>query len=388
MTSVLIVGGGIGGPAAALALDKAGFEVTVYEAHPDADADIGAFLTLASNGMLALAQVDAARPVAEAGFPLTTLRLVDATGAEVAVRPMGDHGAPLTRYRCLLRAELCAALRSEVLRRGIPIRHGKRLISAAEDETGVAARFDDGDTAHGDLLVGADGLNSTVRRLIDPAAAPRRYAGQRVFYGYAAHTPRSARPETFEMVRGSTAAFGYGVSPAGETYWFARVTDEELPTEAIEAGTAERWKQELVPLLRPDATPAADIVAATGDRLMATNAYDLPAVGRWHTRRMLIIGDAAHAASPATGQGASMALEDAVVLAKALRDTDTTDTALETYERLRRPRTDENIAASARMTATRTPPRAESPRQGSRPPAAHADDDLTRLLDWNTGLPI
>ncbi|GAA4639477.1 FAD-dependent monooxygenase [Actinoallomurus vinaceus] len=387
MTSVLVVGGGIGGLATALALDKAGFEVTVYEAHPHADADIGAFLTLASNGMIALAQVDAARPVAEAGFSLTTLRLVDDAGAEVAVRPMGEHDDPLTRYRCLRRAELCTALRSETSRRGIEIRHGKRLVAAAEDATGVQARFGDGDTARCDLLVGADGLNSTVRRLIDPAADPRRYAGQRVFYGYAAAAPPSARPETFEMVRGGAAAFGYAVSPEGETYWFARVADDELSAEEIEAGTAERWKRELVPLLRRDATPAADIVAATGDRLMVTNAYDLPAVGRWHTRRMLIIGDAAHAASPATGQGASMALEDAVVLAKALRDANTT--ALETYERLRRPRTDANIATSARMTSARTPQRAgEDPPQGSRPPAARGGDDLMRLLEWNATLPV
>ncbi|MEV5747367.1 FAD-dependent monooxygenase [Actinoallomurus sp. NPDC052308] len=389
MTSIVIAGGGVGGLTAALALGKAGFEVTVYEAHPVADADIGAFLTLASNGMVALAQLDAARPVAEAGFPLTALRLTDGTGAEIAVRPLGGHDDPLTRYRCLLRAELCAVLRAEALRRGIPIRHGKRLVAAAEDATGVTARFGDGGTARGDLLIGADGLNSTLRRLIDPAAAPRRYAGQRVFYGYAAEAPRAERPGTFEMVRGSEAAFGYAVSPNGTTYWFARVTGAELPAEEIAAGTAERWKAELLPLLHPDATPAADIVAATGDRLMATNAHDLPAVGPWHTRRMLIIGDAAHAASPATGQGASMAMEDAVVLAKALRDAGTIDAALTAYEGLRRPRTDENIAASARMTGAR-PVRADSGGGGeaSRPSPSGGDADLPHLLDWTSRLPF
>ncbi|MCO5973937.1 FAD-dependent monooxygenase [Actinoallomurus soli] len=388
MTSVLIAGGGVGGLTAALALNKAGLQVAVYEAHPVADADLGAFLTLASNGMLALAQLDAARPVAEAGFPLTTLRLTDATGAEIAARPMGEHGDPLTRYRCLLRAELCAALRAEALRRGIRIRHGKRLIAAAEDATGVTARFEDGDTARCDLLIGADGLNSTVRRLIDPAAAPRRYAGQRVFYGYADEAPAPERPGTFAMVRGSAAAFGYAVSPDGTTYWFARVTDDELSAEELAAGTAARWKAELLPLLRPDATPAGDIVAATGDRLMATNAHDLPAVPRWHTRRMLIIGDAAHAASPATGQGASMAMEDAVVLAKALRDADTLDAALTAYDGLRRPRTDENIAASARMTAARPSPAGSADGGATaRPSPNRAGEDLPRLLDWNSHLP-
>jgi 2-polyprenyl-6-methoxyphenol hydroxylase-like FAD-dependent oxidoreductase len=393
MTSVLIAGGGVGGLTVALALDKAGFEVAVYEAHPDADADIGAFLTLASNGLIALAQLDAARPVAEVGFPLTTLRLTDDTGAEIAVRPMGEPADPLTRSRCLLRAELCAALRTETLRRGIGIHHGRRLVAAVEDATGVTARFADGETVRCALLVGADGLNSTVRGLIDPAAAPRRYAGQRVFYGYTADAPRSGRPATFEMVRGSAAAFGHAVSPDGETYWFARVTDEELSAGEIAAGTAARWKAELLPLLRRDATPAADIVAATGDRLMATNAHHLPAVTRWHTRRMLIIGDAAHAASPATGQGASMAIEDAVVLAKALRDADTMEAALEAYEGLRRPRTDQNIAASARLTGA-GPARAgsvsggEAPRPASGSSPSGGNEDLLRLLDWNSRLPL
>src|SRR5690348_7105523 len=94
--AVLVIGGGVAGLATALALDKAGFPVTVYEAHPSSDEDIGAFLTLATNGMLALAQFDAATAVAGAGFPLTALRVVDDTGAAVVARPMGVPDQPAT----------------------------------------------------------------------------------------------------------------------------------------------------------------------------------------------------------------------------------------------------------------------------------------------------
>ncbi|WP_367115163.1 FAD-dependent oxidoreductase [Actinophytocola sp.] len=90
--------------------------------------------------------------------------------------------------------------------------------------------------------------------------------------------------------------------------------------------------------------------------MMVTNANDLPDVSRWHTDRVLIIGDAAHAASPATGQGASMALEDTVVLAKAFRDTGAVAEALAAYERLRRPRVEANIATSARLTTGHSRP--------------------------------
>ncbi|HEX3813370.1 MAG TPA: FAD-dependent monooxygenase [Mycobacteriales bacterium] len=384
MPQVLIIGAGIGGTAAALALDKAGLAVAVCESHPDSGADIGAFLTLASNGMLALGQLDAARAVAEVGFALTSMRVVDDTGAELATVPLGEHDNPLTRFRCLRRAELAAALRSEAVRRGIPLWHGRRLDSVDEDADGVTARFADGSGERGELIVGADGINSVVRSLIDPAADPPRYAGQRVFYGYTTKAAPPSAPERIDMVRGSSAAFGYAVSPAGETYWFARVPGPELSAAELALPPAH-WRAELVPLLRRDHTAAADIVAATDERLLVTNAQDVSTVRHWHTERMLLLGDAAHAASPATGQGASMALEDAVVLGKALRDRATTEKAVETYERLRRPRVEDNVAASARITAGRTTgqprPAPAQPR-----PSMRDDVELMRQLDWNSQL--
>jgi 2-polyprenyl-6-methoxyphenol hydroxylase-like FAD-dependent oxidoreductase len=114
---------------------------------------------------------------------------------------------------------------------------------------------------------------------------------------------------------------------------------------------------------------------------MATNAWDLPPSGRWRTARTLLLGDAAHAASPATGQGASMAMEDAVVLAKALRDAPSTEAALATYERLRRPRVEENVAHSARLTAGRA-----SPRRTDGGPAGVPDEEILRQLDWSVRL--
>lgn len=372
MLRILVVGGGVGGLAVALALRKAGAEATVYESHPDSGQDIGAFLTLAGNGMFALAQVDADQVVDEAGFALGTMRVVGDDGAEMAT-------VPLNRYRCLRRSELCAVLRAEVLRRGIAVRHGKRLVSVSEGPDEVVAHFADGDTATGHLLIGADGLNSTVRSLIDPATP--RYAGQRVFYGYTTEAASYGEPGRIDMIRGSGAAFGHARSPGGETYWFARVLGDELPAAEIAATAPARWRATLVPLLRRDATPAADIVAAT-DRLMVTNACDLPKVERWRTARTLLIGDAAHAASPATGQGASMAIEDAVVLAKALRDSPSVGAALETYEVLRRARVELNVANSARLTAGRSPDR--GPRRPDGPPPGVPDEELAHRLDWAT----
>jgi 2-polyprenyl-6-methoxyphenol hydroxylase-like FAD-dependent oxidoreductase len=357
MKRVLIIGGGIAGTAAALGLQRAGFEPVVFEGHPDSGEDLGAFLSLARNGTGALTQLGAAKPVARAGFALHTLEFAGAA-------------RPLVGYRCVRRAELCRVLQAEVIRRGIPVHHGKRLASATEDADGVTAAFTDSGVARGDLLVGADGLNSTVRALICPVAVPR-YAGQQVFYGYSRQPRLPCEPGRIVLVRGSEVAFGFAVSPTGETAWFARVNGPEL---SASEQPDPHWRDRLLELLRPDDTPCADIVAATRGPLLGTNARDLPEVETWRTGRMLVIGDAAHAASPATGQGASMALEDAVVLAKAMRDT---ADPLAVYEQLRRPRVEHNIATSARLSA-RLPPRADPP--------PVSEEELADQLEWSRPL--
>ncbi|MEW2560581.1 FAD-dependent oxidoreductase [Streptomyces griseorubiginosus] len=377
MARVLVIGGGVAGTATALALHKAGFEAEVHEAHPDSAEDIGAFLTMASNGMRALAQLDASAAVTAVGFPLTSLRLLDDRGTELAHAPMGEVSDPVLTYRCLRRGELNTALQTEAARRGIPVRHGARLTSVEDGPDGVTARFTDGGTASGDLLIGADGLHSAVRRSISPTTRPFP-SGQYVFYGYTRAAAPSGPEACITMVRGSGAAFGYAVSPDGETYWFARVNGDPLTAEELAQGTPAHWRELLLPLLRADAGPAADLVAATGEDLMVTNATEIPTGTPWRSGRTLLIGDAAHAASPATGQGASMALEDAVVLAKSLRDAPDTDSALALYEELRRPRVEHNITVSGNISrGTHTP---------STAPRPAPDEELARLLDWDTDL--
>lgn len=384
MARILVIGGGIAGTAAALGLHKAGHDVALFEAHPDTAEDIGAFLTLATNGMRALAQLDATDAVTAVGFPLTSLRLLDSGGAEVTRAPLAGAHDPALRYRCLRRGELNAALQTEAARRGMALRHGTRLVSVDDGPDGVTAHFADGSTASGDLLIGADGLNSAVRRQVAALAAQPRYAGQRVFYGYTDGTPATDDTGAITMVRGSESAFGYTVSPTGETYWFARVAGEPLPTGGPAHRAAADRREELLPVLRRDATPAGDIVAACADRIMVVNAAEMPLGTPWHVGRVLLIGDAAHAASPATGQGASMALEDAVVLAKALRDTPDPGTAFAVYEQHRRPRVEHNITVSGGISrGTHTPARDGS----AAPGASRVDGALIRQLAWEAPLP-
>lgn len=378
-TQVVVVGGAVAGCSAALALRRVGAEVVICEAHPVSGTDLGAFLTLAGNGMQALAQIGAAEPVARAGFELTSLNLLDEDGGERARRPMGDPDDPLLRSRCLRWSELTAALQAEVRARGIELRLGAGLVGAVRTDAGIRVDLADGSRLTADLLVGADGLNSAVRPLVDPEAPAPRYIGQRVFYGYTDRADPPTAPGMVTMVRGSAVSVGYLVSPAGQTFWFARQTAPALEqTSRVPAPL----RAELLDLLHRDRTPAAAIVEAT-DELLVTNARDLPGLTTWTRQRAVLVGDAAHAASPATGQGASMAFEDAVVLAKAVREAGT-EVGPTLYERLRRPRTDRNMLASAAMSVP--PPRPGEPGPQI-PPAPFSDEELARQLDWPAPLP-
>jgi 2-polyprenyl-6-methoxyphenol hydroxylase-like FAD-dependent oxidoreductase len=119
-------------------------------------------------------------------------------------------------------------------------------------------------------------------------------------------------------------------------------------------------------------------------QVLVTNAYDLPHLRTWHRDHALIIGDAAHAASPAAGQGASLALEDGIIVAKSLRDSPDPNSAFVLYERLRRNRVQANIDHSARVSARH---RLKWPQL---PPArqriTNLDDVIDTQLQWHTPL--
>jgi 2-polyprenyl-6-methoxyphenol hydroxylase-like FAD-dependent oxidoreductase len=342
MTKVLIVGGGVAGTATALALHRSGIAPVVYEAHPSGGDDAGAFLTVMANGMAALASIDAAESIVEASFPAAAVDLSDADGRHLGRRAIEGPA------RTLSRATLYRVLQELATARGIPVVHGKRMVDATigdGDGDGVGVRFADGDRAEGDVLVGADGIHSVTRRLIDPHAPAPRYTGQHVVYGYADGTPAGGVPDTYYMVSGRKAFFGYTAPGDGRTWWFARIGGDT----GSGGTTAAQWRELALGALRDDATPAAAIIEATGGDVVGGDSYDIPTTPRWHNDRMVLAGDAAHAASPAAAQGASMAIEDAVALAGALREHADPATAFTAYEARRRAETEETVAASARL---------------------------------------
>ena len=220
----------------------------------------------------------------------------------------------------LRRHDVVAVQRDEAVRRGIPVEYGKRLVGADTDAGGVTARFADGSTDRGDLLVGADGLRSVVRTLIDPGAPAARYVPLVNTGGYVRGINIDTEPGVTRMMFGKRAFLGMVNAPNGEVWWFSNVPQRrELSRAELAAISQEEWKSRLLELFADDGELPRRIIRETESPMLPWNTYDFPRVPTWHRDRMVIIGDAAHATSPAAGQGASMAIEDAVELARCVR---------------------------------------------------------------------
>lgn len=157
------------------------------------------------------------------------------------------------------------------------------------------------------------------------------------------------------MIFGRRAFFGYAADDAGGTAWFANVPRTQVGAEERRATSLDEWRAQLQELFAGDAGPIAALLENGRLELAADNTHDLPSIPRWSRGPTVVIGDAAHAPSPSSGQGAAMAIEDAVVLAQCLRDRRTVADALETYERLRRRRVERIVAHGARSSNSKAP---------------------------------
>ncbi len=351
----VVVGAGIAGPVTAMALHKAGIDAEVFEAYDRAADGVGSFLTLAVNGVVGLRAIDI-DPRALPGFATPRFAMYLSDGQKIGELKNGPQLADGTVSLTLKRADLYGFLRDEAARRGIRFHYGKRLVGVRNDRTGAVAEFADGSTQAADVLVGADGLKSRVRELIDPAAPKATFVGLLNFGGYARGVELPGPTGTFHMIFGRRCFFAWLKNPNGEVWWFANPWRAQEPTEAeLRETSADAWRAELIDLFSADRSAAVELIRATPTITGGWAAYDFRRVPVWHRDRCVIVGDAAHAASPSSGQGSSMAIEDAVVLAKSLRDLPTVEGALARYERLRRDRVERVVRQGRRNGTGKSP---------------------------------
>jgi FAD-dependent urate hydroxylase len=352
--TALIIGGGIAGTAAAMALQAIGWKPVIFESRPAGPGDAGAFLTVATNGIDALAAIRADGPIADRSFPTPSIRLRSSTGRFLGEVSTGVSTPRGIQSRTIKRADLYAAMTAEALTRGIKIEFGRRLVDARPEPSGVRAVFADGSETSGALLVGADGVHSTVRRVINPSAPPPRYERLTSVGGYVRGLDVALPAGTYEMIFGSKGFFGYVPAPDGEVWWFANLPQPSEPPRGQPTESVDTLRTRLEAIFADDAGPARQLIHATTDLSAATPLHTVPKLTTWHRGCMVLIGDAAHAPSPTSGQGASLSIEDAVELAWALRTTTTAD-ALAAFETHRRQRVEPIVRQASRMNNNKIP---------------------------------
>jgi 2-polyprenyl-6-methoxyphenol hydroxylase-like FAD-dependent oxidoreductase len=349
--TALVIGGGIAGPVAAMALRKAGIDAAVYEAYPRTGDGIGGTLGIAPNGLAVLQIIDAQDAV------LATAQPIARTVMAIGPRRIELPGLPdLPPMQMVHRSNLYRGLYDLATAQGIPIVHGARLVDAEQTSSGVTATFADGSSATADVLIGADGVHSTVRTLIDPNAPGPRYTGLIGCEGLADITV-AAEPGTMTFAFGRRAYYLYWPLPGGGTVWGASLPHDRPMslTEARERPTTT-WLQTLRETYGDD-DPGAALAANTDATHLQVvgSTHIMPAVPHWYRGRMVLVGDSVHAPSNSSGQGASLAIESAIELARCLRDLPDIASAFAAYEDLRRHRVEKIAADAARINHAKAP---------------------------------
>jgi len=349
---VLIAGGGVGGPALALFLKKAGISCAIFEAYPYSEG-VGGGLNLALNGMNILAELGLAETLLTRATVAHESVFVDERGKSLGRLPYGDpsrYGQPAVS---MSRALLFGLLAEELRRQEIPIHYEKRLSGVAENGDSVTITFADGGSAQGDLLIGADGVRSAVRRSLLPKGPHPAYTG---IIGIGGFTPLPALPaipqddiEALTYTFGPRGFFGYGGADNGTMMWWSNLwRKREFSHEELANLDQRAIQDELLQRYRGYHEPITSLVTHTMS-VLRMNVYDILSLPTWHQGRVALMGDAAHAVSPNAGQGASMTLEDAMCLAMLLRDCGGDHTrAFATFERLRKDRVEKIVAEGRR----------------------------------------
>lgn len=337
------------GPAVAMFLQRAGWAVEIFEADAEPDPFDGLFLNVATNGLAVLAELGIRDRLLADGHRASRMVMRSGTGSELGTVPNGPAGDPARGSVIVRRGWLHQVIREAAVAAGVPFTFGARLVSVDETATGVRATFTDGRVAEGDILIGADGIGSQTRRWIDPAAPQPRYSGLVGTGGYARVEGLEPTPDTQYFVFGARSFFGYLVRTDGTVYWFANMTAPRPERGTLRDVPSAEWLAKLRDLHSDDPYPVPQILEGVTSEVGAYPIFDLVGVANWSRGRVVAIGDAVHATSPSAGQGASLALEDAITLAKCLRDLSDHAAAFAEYQRERRSRADAVVKYARRI---------------------------------------
>lgn len=348
----LIIGGGIAGPVTGIFLRKAGIDAELFEAWPYSRG-IGGGLQIAPNGMHVLAEIGLADDMIQRGSICDSFDFHSQKGVPLGSlnRNMKQRfGQPAVN---MCRATLNEALVDKAWSDGVAVHFEKRLV-AIEDRADqpVIAHFADGSTAEGDFVIGADGVHSAVRSHVVPDGPKLFDTG---LIGFGGFVPRSvieaaAIGRRVVTTFGQSGFFGYGFcSPERDDglMWWSTQPSRGIDAATFRAMSQHQLRQHLREFHAGWHDPIGRIINAA-ENIIVTDTLDVATLPTWSRKRTLLIGDAAHATSPHAGQGASLALEDAMRLGRLMADRQELSLTFQNFEAERRPRAEKIVALARR----------------------------------------
>jgi 2-polyprenyl-6-methoxyphenol hydroxylase-like FAD-dependent oxidoreductase len=332
---ILVIGGGIGGAATALALHRAGLEPVLYE-RTEKLREVGAGIALWANATHVLKELGVLDEALRVGDVVTNYQFLSQTGKELVNLRVNRHEVPaIGIHRADLQTLLWQRLPSEqsIL--------GQAFEQFEQVGTKVHAHFAGGLVDEGDALIGADGLRSRVRVQLFGEAQPI-YRGMTAYRALTAYVPDTYKPGYICEFIGSGKAFGFLRIGKGRMYWYvASKASEGQPDAPVGR------KRELQEMFTNWPEPIPELIAATDEAsILKNDLCDRVPIKQWGKQNITLLGDAAHPTLPTMGQGACMALEDALVVTKCLLEQANPADAFRQYEFLRIERTKKIVEQS------------------------------------------
>ena len=367
VSSALVVGGGITGSVLALALAERGVSVDLVELSP-VWRGVGHGITVQGNALAALAKVGVLDEVLSRGVPFNQLRMRQADGSLIAEVPTPRTGGPdLPATLGALRSDLQDVLCQRVYAAGVTVRLGLTVRALAQDAHRAYAEFSDGSSGRYDLVVGADGIRSTVRAMLGIPVTPQP-TGMSIWRVVA---DRPAEMDCAEVYyNGPRYKAGYAPISAGQCYAYLLDIDGALrdfgdrPAWELmyerSAGYGGTWGK-----IRQDIGPESNVSHTRIEWLLVPDP--------WFRGRIIVIGDAAHACPPLIAQGAAMCAEDAVVLAEMVTGEQPLETVLPAFMARRLDRVELVVRNSMRLV------RWEMNLE------AHTEEDVARTMNSTLG---
>jgi len=336
---ISIIGGGIGGLCTAIALQRQGHSVKVFERSENLR-PIGAGLALGANAIMALQEIGLAEEIIKEGKVLKYLSILDKKGRSISVRDTVElskkYGIDnFTIHRASLQKVLLENLLPDTLFLGFQFRSFK------QSSTQVEVTFENGEKISADCLIAADGVHSAIRKMLVPTIVPR-YSGYTCWRAVIEKIPSNFDDNIFSETWSSKGRFGIAPLKDGKVYWYACLNALKNDEVVRKYGV-----KELQEVFKGFHFPIPHLISLTENhQLIQGDIIDLPPLEKFAFEKILLVGDSAHATTPNMGQGACQAIEDAIIVSKCLTSDLSIEASFKKFEILRMKRTRKIVKTS------------------------------------------